>query len=217
MKKYKIIVITLMLLTLAVTCISFGFLDDVIPTHMGIDGTPDRYGSKYYLLFFVGISIVIGVIMLVVAQSKKVSDNYRKYLLITSCVMETLFLCINIISIIYALTYASENKTFDFSKIIVVIVGLMLIIMGNFMPKIEKNRTLGFKTRTSMYNEVTWRKTHRFTGFAAVIAGILAIILCMFFEEEINFIILMVLIFGFIIATYIASICYYHQEKKLGH
>ena len=96
-------------------------------------------------------------------------------------------------------------------------VGLMLIIMGNFMPKIEKNRTLGFKTRTSMYNETTWRKTHRFTGFAAVIAGVLAIVLGMFFESETNFIILMVLIGGMVISTYIASLCYYLKEKKLGN
>ena len=60
-----------------------------------------------------------------------------------------------------------------------------------------------------------WRKTHRFTGFAGVIAGILAIVFGMFFEGETNFIILMVLIGGMVISTYIASLCYYLQEKKL--
>ena len=95
MKKYRIIIIALMLVSLVGTCASFGFLDDIIPTHIGISGAPDRFGSKYFLLLFVGISVLVGVIMLMVSKSKKVSENYKKYLLLTGCVTEVLFVCLN--------------------------------------------------------------------------------------------------------------------------
>jgi uncharacterized membrane protein len=65
-----------------------------------------------------------------------------------------------------------------------------------------------------MYNEVTWQKTHRFTGFVSVIVGVLTLVAGLFFKEMVNFIILMVLLSGLVISCSIASYVYYRQEKK---
>jgi uncharacterized membrane protein len=63
-----------------------------------------------------------------------------------------------------------------------------------------------------MYNEVTWQKTHRFTGFVGVIIGVLTIISGILFKEIVNFIILMSLIAIFAVSTTVASYYYYKQE-----
>ena len=60
MKKYKISMICLMLLSLITTCVFFMFMNDTVPTHIGIDGKPDQFGSKYFLLFLPLIMIIIG-------------------------------------------------------------------------------------------------------------------------------------------------------------
>ena len=52
MKKSKIFILVIMLLSIVATGISFAFLSDTIPTHIGIDGRPDQYGSKYFMLLF---------------------------------------------------------------------------------------------------------------------------------------------------------------------
>lgn len=214
MKKFKIVIVCLMLLSFIITGISFAFLNDTIPTHFGIDGQPDQYGSKYFILIFPLIMTLIGIAMLLVSKYGKVSENYQKYMLLTGVIIEVIFNILLVMFIVFALSYVEDAPAFDISKIMLPLLGLMFIIMGNFMPKIEKNRTLGVKTGWSMYNETTWQKTHRFAGFAGIIVGILCIILSLFFKEMINFIILMSLVFIFVISTTIASYIYYKEEKE---
>ena len=211
--KFKISIICLMLLSLVFACISFVFLGDIIPMHFGIDGKPDQFGSKYFILIFPAIACLCGIIMLLLSKSNKLTDNYKKYMLLTGVILETMFIVLMGVMFVFGMLYAENTPPFDISKVMMPLFGLMFILMGNYMPKIEKNRTLGMKTSWSMYNEVTWQKTHRFTGFISIICGMLILILGIFFKDMVNFIILMVLVFGVVIASTIASYYYYKQEK----
>ena len=138
MKKSKIAIIVLMLLSLVVSGISLAFLDDIIPTHFGVDGNPDQYGSKYFILMFSGIMAIIGTAMLIVANRKRFSDNYKKYLLIIGVLIESILLILLGLFIIIGLIYKENNEPLNISKIILPLMGVMFIIMGNYMPKIEK-------------------------------------------------------------------------------
>ena len=59
MKKFKYLIIGLIVLSFIVTGVSFLFLDGTIPTHIGINGKPDQYGSKYFLIIFPFSNIII--------------------------------------------------------------------------------------------------------------------------------------------------------------
>ena len=50
---------------------------------------------------------------------------------------------------------------------------LLFIAMGNWMPKIKQNSTLGIKIKWTLYNEENWNKTHRVAGFVWVIGGVI--------------------------------------------
>jgi uncharacterized membrane protein len=213
MKKSKVAIIVLMLLSLVVSGISLAFLDDIIPTHFGVDGNPDQYGSKYFILMFSGIMVIIGTAMLIVANHKRFSDNYKKYLLIIGVLIESILLILLGLFIISGLIYKENNEPLNISKIILPLMGVMFIIMGNYMPKIEKNRTLGFKTKWSLHNEVTWAKTHRFCGFAMVIAGLISMAVSFIFSEEVCFIILMSVLLVTFVSTFVYSYKVYKEEK----
>ena len=116
--------------------------------------------------------------------------------------------------IAYALSYKDNETPFDISKIVMVVFGLLFILMGNIMPKIKRNKTLGFKCKWSLYNDVTWQKTHRFVGYVGVVIGMLSILSGIFFKEKVNFIILMLLVASLMISTLIASYIYYKEEKS---
>ena len=212
MKKSKICFIGLMLLSIIISAISLAFLSDIIPIHFGIDGKPDQFGTKYFVLIFSGISILIGSVMLIVEKFGKLTDNYKKYLILTGNILLFMFNAIIIFFVIYALNYSKEVTNFQTSKFILPLIGTLFIIMGNFMPKIEKNNTLGFKTKWSKYSDTTWQKTHRFAGFLAVIMGLLVIILSIFFKDIVNFIIFFILLTAYMIITTVASYKYYKQE-----
>ena len=213
MKKLKISIICLMLINLIICGISLIFMGDIIPTHFGVTGEPDQYGSKYFVLIFPAIGILLGAIILLINKSERFTDNYKKYLLITGVIIQSMFVGLLILFMIIALTYAEGEKNIDVSKFMMLLLGTMLIILGNYMPKIEKNRTLGLKTKWSMYNETTWQKSHRFTGFASTIAGVLVLVSGLFFKDMVNFIILMSLVLLMVTTSTVASYIYYKEEK----
>ena len=65
-------------------------------------------------------------------------------------------------------------------------------------------------------NEATWQKTHRFTGYAGMISGLLLIVVSFFFKDIINFIVFAFILVVFVSSTTIASYIYYKEEKKEG-
>ena len=58
--------------------------------------------------------------------------------------------------------------------------GIGFMILGNYMPKVTRNRTVGIKITWALANEENWCATHRFAGkvfFFAGLACLLAILL----------------------------------------
>ena len=42
--------------------------------------------------------------------------------------------------------------------------GLMVLVLGNIMPKVRQNNTIGIKIKWTLENEENWNATHRFSG-----------------------------------------------------
>ena len=80
MKKYKITMIIILLLSLITCGVSFMFLGDSIPSHIGINGNPDQWASKYFILLFPGVMSLITIIMLLLCKVAKLTENYKKYI-----------------------------------------------------------------------------------------------------------------------------------------
>lgn len=57
-----------------------------------------------------------------------------------------------------------------------IFVGIVLIVVGNYIPKTRQNYTVGIRTPWTLNNEENWNKTHRFGGKILVISGIMTIL-----------------------------------------
>ena len=76
-----------------------------------------------------------------------------------------------------------ENQPFEISTLIsvgsgaifflLVFVGILLAVIGNYMPKCRLNYTMGIRTPWTLSSEENWNKTHRLGGKIWVAAGIL--------------------------------------------
>ena len=212
-KVNKIIILCLIVLSFAIAGVGLMMLSDIIPIHFGVDGKPDQFGSKYFILIFPGVITLCGLSMLLVCKYANVSENYKKYLLLIGSLTTAMFVAVLTVFLVYGITYTEEMPAFDVTKIVMLTFGLVMIVMSNFMPKIEKNNTLGIKTSWSLYNEVTWQKTHRFAGFVGVLCGLILLISGMLFEEMVNIIIMVSTIGVYAISSTVASYFYYKEEK----
>ncbi len=90
-----------------------------------------------------------------------------------------------IISIYVSMIFYSVLLGWDINIVFftALIMGVLFIILGNYMPKSKQNRTFGLKICWTLANEDNWNATHRFAGklwffagFAVIFAGFLPIV-----------------------------------------
>lgn len=51
-------------------------------------------------------------------------------------------------------------------------IGLLFIVMGNYLPRVKQNYTLGIKTPWALADPENWRRTQRFGGACLMVLGV---------------------------------------------
>ena len=92
--------------------------------------------------------------------------------------------------------------------------GLMFMVIGNYLPKVKQNNTIGIRVIWTLQDEENWNATHRFSGKLWMAAGILCM-LCGLFEENMAALVLYIIS---IMAAAIISILYSYlfYKKKIA-
>ena len=88
------------------------------------------------------------------------------------------------------------------------------MIIGNYLPKVKQNNTIGIRVVWTLQDEENWSATHRFSGKLWVASGVLCM-LCGLFGESIAALVLYIVS---IMAAAIVSILYSYlfYKKKNG-
>ncbi len=78
-----------------------------------------------------------------------------------------------VLSLLFGAVWAAEalNVPSVFFQVQPFVLGLLLIAVGNFLPKCRQNRTLGVKLPWTLASEENWNATHRFAGKLWVVSG----------------------------------------------
>src|SRR5699024_3246913 len=53
------------------------------------------------------------------------------------------------------------------------LLGVVFIILGNYLPKVKQNKTIGYRVSWTLSSKENWRKTNRLGGWIFVICGII--------------------------------------------
>ena len=169
-KKYWLITSAVTLLPIILGLLLWDQLPDKLPTHFGVDGAADGWGSKGFAVF--GIPAMWLIFHLITWGVTRLDQQNRghneKVLNLVGLTFPTMSIAFSVL--LY--TRALEIEL-DMSSILFPLLGLLFIAMGNWLPKVKQNSTLGIKIRWTLYNEENWNKTHRFAGFVWVIGGVL--------------------------------------------
>ena len=146
------------------------FLPEEMALHWGADGIADRFGDPFPLLllfplFFLALHLTCVFSALWTVRRKKQSP---KILNMTFWIIPALSLTVG--AVLFSVAFRWERKI---PFLVTAFLALLMIIIGNYMPKCKQNRTLGIKLPWTLANEENWRKTHRLAGILWVICGIL--------------------------------------------
>ena len=184
MKTKKIIYFILMYLPLVVALIALQYLPSKIPADYGFDFQVTRWGSKYEVLLYPIATVLMGGFLLVMAKlgtkQEEHGKNNENVIIITGIFVLILFNALNAYSLYTGLNKVENLSSvpLDINQLIFGIVGVLMIIVGNIMPKLRMNSIAGLRTRWSMKNEVTWKKCQRVGGISFIVGGIIIIGVC---------------------------------------
>jgi len=70
--------------------------------------------------------------------------------------------------IVYAVALGKDVRV---EMVMPVFIGILLAIVGNYLPKCKQNYTIGIKIPWTLNNEENWNRTHRFAGRLWVVCG----------------------------------------------
>lgn len=176
-KSFKYFMWLMIILVFAVALYAYFKLpaDGRYPVHWNIKGVPDRYGSKTEVVLLgpiLVVAIYVMAIFLPRIDPKKFNYNkfYREYNLLIGIIM-FFMASIYIIAILAAFGISIKIELW-----VPGMVGILFIIIGNYLSRVKQNWFVGIKTPWTLSNDKVWYKTHRFSGKVFVILGALMIL-----------------------------------------
>ena len=183
-------------------------LPDSVPMHWNIRGEIDRYGSKSELLILpVVTSALIYLILLVVPAidpKKKIAQMGRKYEQLKFALVASMsaLACV----IIYMIQQGESAGMTPF----LVIVGMLITVLGNFMKTLQPNYFIGIRTPWTLEHPEVWEKTHTLGGKLWFAGGILMILLGLVAGSQWQ----LYLIIGFPVILAIIPLVYSYREYQ---
>ena len=78
--------------------------------------------------------------------------------------------------VLAALTGALPAQRVWLMRATIVLVGLLVVRIGNLLPRTRPNLALGIRTPRTLVNRQLWMQTHRIAGYVAVCLGALFIV-----------------------------------------
>ena len=172
MKKISRLQVTawvLSLLPAAMTAAFYSRLPAEIPMQWDLAGHMN-YETRWHLWIVAGMAPLFAVLFYFLPRFDPKSRNYGKFydVYIGFQIMIDLFLtamcgiCI---------AEALRPGTVDVPTVVCLLVSLLVMCLGNIMPKFRMNWYCGLKTPWTLSSETVWTKTHRVAGRMHVCSG----------------------------------------------
>ena len=168
--KLMIISTVICLLPIILSLIMYDKLPDKMPIHWDIEGNPDNYGSKAFAV--IGLPFMMAGLNLITHFALN-SDPKRENSSVVLKLIGKLTVPFLSVALVPITLFAGLGYEIPIEKIVPAFVGLLFIIIGNYLPKSKQNYTVGIKLPWTLNNEANWNKTHRLAGYLWIIGGLL--------------------------------------------
>ena len=211
-KKQVLLSLAATFLPALVGLILWNQLPDQMVTHFGADAVPDGTSGKAFAVF--GLPAVMAALNLAALAITAADPGHRnqnkKALGMVFWIMPMISLTMT--GVVYAIAL---GKSVDVMLVVPLLLGVLFVVMGNYMPKVKQNHTLGVKIYWTLNNEENWNKTHRFAGKCWVIGG-LVMMLAAALPLSWMIPVMMIAIFLLAGAPFVYSYSIYRKHKAQG-
>lgn len=95
------------------------------------------------------------------------------------------------------------------------LMGVMSLAVGNYLPKTRRNSTIGIKIKWTLENDENWNATHRFGGKVWVISGV-AFLAAAFLPESLSMAVMFLLVAVIVLLPTVYSYRFYRRQMAEG-
>lgn len=161
------------LIPVVIGAILYPNLPDEIVTHWGANGEPNGWSNKFTgVILFPGSLVLLNLIM---APLLKVDPRYKNMDMKVTALIQWIIPVVSVFASGSTLAYALGHEV-KVQLIGQLFMGMLFIVLGNYMPKMRYSYTVGIKVPWTLADEEVWDKTHRMAGFLWVICGFIVFI-----------------------------------------
>lgn len=144
-----------------------------IATHFNANGEADGWSSRAFTVFGLPAILFVIEVLCLWASSKDPKGENIPRVMVLFCLWVVPVISLIACSLVYLYALGIPIRIVLVMK---VIIGVLFVLIGNFLPKVGQNFTVGVKTPWSLTNRKNWNKTNRFSGRLWVAGGILALL-----------------------------------------
>ena len=187
-------------------------LPETIPFHWNASGQVDNWASRPWSILLAAFPLVMIVLAAVIPRLDPKSENYERHWPSYRLIMAMVTI---LMASLYWMTIAISLDLWnpDVSRVVPAAIGVLFIVIGNYLPRVRHNYTLGIRLPWTLASERVWTKTHRFGGALFIIIG-LVLVAGVFISPTARFV---SLIFGLAVligATSLYSWILWKKEQK---
>jgi len=157
-------------LALIVSIWAYPQLPPTIATHWNVRGTADGFSGRATAVLIMPL-VILGLTGLfnVLPKLDPRRANYAKFI-------DTYWLIANAVILFILIGHGMIVATglgypVKIDRFMPIGVGLLFIVLGNFLTRVEPNWFIGIRTPWTLSSDTVWRKTHRTGGWLMVVGG----------------------------------------------
>ena len=122
------------------------------------------------------------------------------------------FISLMVNGLLYATALGAELSPASFVSLLT---GPLFMVIGNLLPKVKQNSTIGLKFHWALQDEENWNATHRFGGKLWVIGGLL-ITLTVFLQSDGFMLVMLLALLAIAFIPMLYSYLFYRKRKASG-
>ena len=168
--------LVLSLVSFAAHLIVYPSLPDLVPRQWSLSGGVNSWMSKDYLWLLDALPLALVILFKVIPAIEPRADSYRKMRGLWGVFVTAMTLLMIGVTWMTELYFWGPETLWNYiPAVLICLIGAGLVALGNYMPRIRKNYTMGVRTPWALASDHCWQRTQRMGGICFVIIGLMMI------------------------------------------
>ena len=176
MKNKKMLIWTSLvcLIPILVGAAVYSRLPETMATHWNLNGEADGWSSRAFAVF--GLPGILLAVNLLIPFALQADPKHKN---MSGALVNIVIWTVPVISLLCSGLTLGRALGYDLriEMVLPVFMGLLFILIGNYLPKTKQSYTMGIKLPWTLASEENWNRTHRLAGFLWVLGGVYFIVM----------------------------------------